>query len=161
MDMGGSNPYISQTAAPPAQQKFTITFLPMNVTIEVNPEKIPYGVTGQPGSILDIALAHGIEIDHACGGVLRTQPVPGARRGIDGFQLRLQGGICWRLVVQHELIGPAGRGGSNSFARRKKEEARSNEADPGEPMEPAGGHVGTGYVERGRALNLSAEAGLS
>jgi ferredoxin, 2Fe-2S len=67
--MGGSNPYISQTAAPPAQQKFTITFLPMNVTIEVNPEKIPYGVTGQPGSILDIALAHGIEIDHACGGV--------------------------------------------------------------------------------------------
>jgi ferredoxin, 2Fe-2S len=67
--MGGSNPYIGQTAAPPAQQKFTITFLPMNVTIEVNPEKIPYGVTGQPGSILDIALAHGIEIDHACGGV--------------------------------------------------------------------------------------------
>jgi len=41
----------------------------MNVTVEVDPEKIPYGVTGLPGSILDIALSNGVEIDHACGGV--------------------------------------------------------------------------------------------
>jgi 2Fe-2S ferredoxin len=67
--MGGSNPYIQQEAPQPAVQKFTITFLPMNITVEVDPEKIPYGDTGQPGSILDIALAHGIDIDHACGGV--------------------------------------------------------------------------------------------
>jgi len=67
--MGGSNPYISQEAPPPATQKFTITFLPMNVTVEVDPEKIPYGVNGLPGSILDIALAAGINIDHSCGGV--------------------------------------------------------------------------------------------
>src|SRR5574339_283563 len=67
--MGGSNPYMSQEVPRPASQKFTITFLPMNVTVEVDPEKIPYGSTGLPGSILDIALAHGIEIDHACGGV--------------------------------------------------------------------------------------------
>ena|SRR5690349_4796889 len=66
--MGGSNPYIDQQVSP-ATQKFTITFLPMNVTVEVDPEQIPYGVTGLPGSILDIALAAGIEIDHACGGV--------------------------------------------------------------------------------------------
>jgi len=67
--MGGSNPYISQEAPKPASQKFTITFLPMNVTVEVDPEKIPYGDDGLPGSILDIALAHGIDIDHSCGGV--------------------------------------------------------------------------------------------
>jgi 2Fe-2S ferredoxin len=67
--MGGSNPYLKQAVPQPATQKFTITFLPMNITVEVDPHKIPYGVTGLPGSILDIALAHGIEIDHACGGV--------------------------------------------------------------------------------------------
>ena len=67
--MGGTNPYIDREAPPPATQKFTITFMPMNVTVEVDPEKIPYGVTGLPGSILDIGLANGIEIDHACGGV--------------------------------------------------------------------------------------------
>lgn len=43
--------------------------MPMNVTVEVDPDKVPYGVTGLPGSILDIALANGIDIDHACGGV--------------------------------------------------------------------------------------------
>jgi len=67
--MGGSNPYISQEIPKPASQKFTITFQPMNVVVEVDPEKLPYGVTGLPGSILDIALAHGVDIDHACGGV--------------------------------------------------------------------------------------------
>jgi 2Fe-2S ferredoxin len=67
--MGGVNPYVNAEPPSPATQKFTITFLPMNVTVEVDPDKIPYGHTGLPGSILDIALAHGIEIDHACGGV--------------------------------------------------------------------------------------------
>jgi len=67
--MGGTNPYIQQSEAQPATRKFTITFLPMNKTVEVDPEKIPYGVTGLPGSILDIALAHGIDVDHSCGGV--------------------------------------------------------------------------------------------
>src|SRR5215510_4365636 len=67
--MGGTNPYISQEAPQTAAQKFTITFMPMNVTVEVDPEKIPYGDTGLPGSILDIALAAGIDVDHACGGV--------------------------------------------------------------------------------------------
>lgn len=67
--MGGTNPYVQQETPEPATQKFTITFMPMNVTVEVDPEKIPYGETGLPGSILDIALANGIDIDHACGGV--------------------------------------------------------------------------------------------
>ena len=67
--MGGSNPYIPKNEPTPPEQKFKITFQPMNVTVEVDPEKIPYGVTGLPGSILDIALAHGVDIDHSCGGV--------------------------------------------------------------------------------------------
>ena len=67
--MGGTNPYITQNDPELPTQKYTITFLPMNVTVEVDPEKIPYGVTGRPGSILDIALSHGVDIDHSCGGV--------------------------------------------------------------------------------------------
>jgi 2Fe-2S ferredoxin len=67
--MGGTNPYIPVNEPTAATQKFKITFQPMNVTVEVDPEQIPYGVTGLPGSILDIALSHGIEIDHSCGGV--------------------------------------------------------------------------------------------
>jgi ferredoxin, 2Fe-2S len=35
----------------------------------VNPEELPYGDHGRPGSILDIAMHHGIDVDHACGGV--------------------------------------------------------------------------------------------
>ena len=67
--MGGTNPYIPKNEPTPAEQKFKITFQPMNVTVDVDPEQIPYGVTGLPGSILDIALANGIAIDHSCGGV--------------------------------------------------------------------------------------------
>ena len=38
-------------------------------TIQVDPTKAPFGRHGEPGSILDIAEGHGIEVDHACGGV--------------------------------------------------------------------------------------------
>jgi 2Fe-2S ferredoxin len=67
--MGGTNPYLDPYVPEPPTKKFTVTFQPMNVTVEVDPEKIPYGVTGLPGSILDVALANGIDIDHSCGGV--------------------------------------------------------------------------------------------
>ena len=45
-----------------------MTFLPTNVTIDVDPAKFPYEETGQPGSILDIALGNGIDLEHVCGG---------------------------------------------------------------------------------------------
>ena len=49
--------------------KHKVTFEPANVTVEVDPALYPYGKAGRPGSLLDIALTHGVQIDHACGGV--------------------------------------------------------------------------------------------
>lgn len=48
--------------------KYKVTFEPMSQVVEVDSESFPYGSHGLPGSILDIALHHGIEIEHACGG---------------------------------------------------------------------------------------------
>ena len=42
--------------------KHKVTFLPQNVTVEVDEAQYPYGDHGKPGSILDIAL------EHNCGG---------------------------------------------------------------------------------------------
>ena len=47
---------------------FRVRFDPVGVTIAVDPAALPYKNIGEPGSILDIALNAGIEIDHACGG---------------------------------------------------------------------------------------------
>jgi 2Fe-2S ferredoxin len=48
---------------------YTLTFQPMGKVVEVDPSELPLQRDGQPGSILDLALGHDIEIDHACGGV--------------------------------------------------------------------------------------------
>ena len=48
--------------------KHKVTFLPANLTVEVDPADLPYGDDGKPGSILDVALQHGIDLDHNCGG---------------------------------------------------------------------------------------------
>ncbi len=53
--MGGSNPYIEEVKYKPATKKYKVTFLPSGKTIEVDPEKIPYGHNGLPGSILEKA----------------------------------------------------------------------------------------------------------
>ncbi len=48
---------------------FTITFLPEGKVVQCDPANLPSGGLGEPGSVLDIATAAGIDIDHACGGV--------------------------------------------------------------------------------------------
>ncbi|HKE00932.1 MAG TPA: 2Fe-2S iron-sulfur cluster-binding protein [Planctomycetota bacterium] len=68
-DPPASPVYTPERDAPKPKRPFRITFLPMNKVVEVDPEQLPYGRDGLPGSILDVALAHGIEIEHACGGV--------------------------------------------------------------------------------------------
>jgi len=67
--MGGTNPYIKPVESKLPTKSYTITFLPDNVKVEVDPKKLPYSREGQPGSILEIALGNGVDIDHACGGV--------------------------------------------------------------------------------------------
>ncbi len=49
--------------------KHRVTFLPVDVTVEADPAHYPYGRHGEPGSLLDVALTHGVQIEHACGGV--------------------------------------------------------------------------------------------
>lgn len=53
------------------QRPYTITFRAngLPVVVVVDPSKIPYGPTGLPGSILDVALNAGVDLEHACGGV--------------------------------------------------------------------------------------------
>lgn len=67
--MGGSNPYVTLGEARLPTKGYKLIFLPLNETVEVDPGKLPYGRDGRAGSILDIALAHDIELDHSCGGV--------------------------------------------------------------------------------------------
>ncbi|MGK5090015.1 2Fe-2S iron-sulfur cluster-binding protein [Bdellovibrionota bacterium FG-2] len=60
-----------------AVQKFKIRFVSQgapngeaqSMDVEFDPLKPKLSGTGEAGSVLDIALAHGVEIDHACGGV--------------------------------------------------------------------------------------------
>lgn len=68
--MGGKNPYLEPVTVEKPVQKYQVTFLPAGKVVEVDPAKIPYGNTGLEGSILDIAMANGVDIDHACGGVV-------------------------------------------------------------------------------------------
>jgi len=68
--MGGNNPFIQAADVGLPTRKYTITFQPMNVKVEVEPSDLPYGRDGLPGSILDVALENDIELDHACGGVV-------------------------------------------------------------------------------------------
>jgi len=70
--MGGTNPYIEQADYELPKTAYTVTFIQTDgavVKVAVAPEKIPYGQTGLPGSILDIAMGNGVDLEHVCGGV--------------------------------------------------------------------------------------------
>ena len=68
--MGGSNPYIEQAKFVLPTKKFKVTFVREGKTVEVDPEKLPYGHDGLPGSILDIAYlcARSLSTDGAAAG---------------------------------------------------------------------------------------------
>ena len=67
--MSGINPYQEQVETPLPDKSYSVTFMPMGKKVSVDPAALPLSREGRPGSILDIADGHGIEIDHACGGV--------------------------------------------------------------------------------------------
>lgn len=69
--MGGTNPYIEKAEVALPTKSYTVTFVATDKTVkvQVEPDKIPYGPTGLPGSLLDIALGAGVDLEHACGGV--------------------------------------------------------------------------------------------
>lgn len=48
---------------------YTVTFLPAGAAVQVDPSMCPFGKHGLPGSVLDIALTHGVHIEHGCGGI--------------------------------------------------------------------------------------------
>lgn len=70
--MGGTNPYIEKAEYELPRRAYTVTFIaPDGVVtkVEVDPAKIPYGPTGLPGSLLDVAMGCGVALEHVCGGV--------------------------------------------------------------------------------------------
>ena len=71
--MAGINPYITKPLVTLPGRPFRVTFIIEETkeakVLTVDPEKIPYGRTGEPGSLMDLASAAEVEIDHACGGV--------------------------------------------------------------------------------------------
>src|ERR1700683_406495 len=49
-------------------KNYKLTFKPNNVAVDVDPAKIPYNETGNPGSVLEIALGNNVDVEHVCGG---------------------------------------------------------------------------------------------
>ena len=85
--MAGTNPYNEAVDAPLPRTAYKLTFLPMQVTVEVDPSALPASGEGLAGSILDIALAHDIDLDHACGGVCACSTCHVmVRKGIESCQ---------------------------------------------------------------------------
>ena len=71
INMGSRNPYLQDDARFPGQ-KYQLVIVDEEGeehVIDVEPARLPLSEHGSPGSILDICLGNGIELDHACGGV--------------------------------------------------------------------------------------------
>jgi 2Fe-2S ferredoxin len=71
--MAGVNPYIEKARVELPTLKYRIKFVNGETKetkiVEVDPNEIPYDRTGLEGSILEIALGNGVQLDHSCGGV--------------------------------------------------------------------------------------------
>ena len=66
----GRNPFLAEAEERLPTQPSTLRVLPQDVTIQVDPANLHGGELGLKGSVLGELLAAGIDLDHACGGVL-------------------------------------------------------------------------------------------
>jgi 2Fe-2S ferredoxin len=67
--MPARNPLLDDADIALPERPYRMTFLPLGRTVQVDPAELPYGDHGLAGSVLDVALHYGIDIEHACGGV--------------------------------------------------------------------------------------------
>ena len=70
--MAGTNPYIQAADFALPEAPYSITIIDEEGhrhTLTVDPDRIPYQRSGQPGSILDICEGNDIHLEHTCGGV--------------------------------------------------------------------------------------------
>lgn len=71
--MGGVNPYIRKVPLNRPEKPFTVTFIDEETNTSksylMDPSTFPFGHIGLEGSLLDIADAAGVELNHTCGGV--------------------------------------------------------------------------------------------
>lgn len=69
--LAGTNPYMPAPAIkkPKTPYNLVLRIEGEEHRITVRPESIPYGRSGQPGSILDICDGWDIALEHTCGGV--------------------------------------------------------------------------------------------
>ncbi|MFN7146794.1 MAG: 2Fe-2S iron-sulfur cluster-binding protein [Myxococcota bacterium] len=68
--MSGKNPYIKPPKTKLPTPPYTIRIEGYDKPIVVDPGDLPYDEPGLPGSLLSTLLAKGIDLDHACGGVV-------------------------------------------------------------------------------------------
>ncbi len=67
--MSGQNPYLPEAKIEKPRAPYKAHFLPHDVSVVVRPEALPDSAKGLPGSLLQIAMTNGVDIEHACGGV--------------------------------------------------------------------------------------------
>ncbi|MCK6525871.1 2Fe-2S iron-sulfur cluster-binding protein [Myxococcota bacterium] len=67
----GRNPYIHADPPPPPKRAYKLTLRNTGQVYEVDPADLPDDhYEGQPGSVLSVLLRAGVDIEHACGGVV-------------------------------------------------------------------------------------------
>lgn len=67
----GTNPYIDEEPPPPPKRAYKLTLKNTGQVIDVDPADLPDDHhDGCTGSVLALLLRAGVDIDHACGGVV-------------------------------------------------------------------------------------------